>query len=66
MVITHAAAQENHRVPYSEMAMILETKDLLLPITDEVIVTLQKQDQCTGMLTDLREWLQEQTEYYIL
>ena len=36
------------------------------PITDEVIVTLQKQDQCTGMLTDLREWLQEQTEYYIL
>ena len=66
MVITHVAAQEHHRVPYSEMAMILETKDRLLPITDEVIVTLQKQDQCTGMLTDLREWLQEQTEYYIL
>lgn len=66
MVVTHAAAKENRRVPYSEMSMILETKDLLLPITDEVIVTLQKQDQCTGMLTDLREWLQEQTEYYIL
>ncbi len=66
MVVTHAGVQESRRVPYREMVMILETKDLLLPVTDEVIVTLQKQDQCTGMLTDLREWLQEQTAYYIL
>lgn len=66
MTVTIAGSEDGSRVPYDQMVMILETEDLLLSITDEIIVLLQKQDLCTGTITDLREWLQSQVSYHIL
>ena len=49
--------------PYADFELILETKDLLIPICDDSVMVLQKKDLRTGSVPQLREFLGRQVQY---
>lgn len=54
---------EDSPLPYSALQFVLETEDLLLPISPNTIIVLQKKDLRTGSLSELRHLLCTKTQY---
>lgn len=50
-------ADQPYTVPLEQLAYVIETEDLLLPVYAESVTVLQKRDLITGTLPELREFL---------
>lgn len=55
--------KEESPLPYSAIPFILETEDLILPISQDTVTVLLKKDLLTGTLSELRTFLRGQTQY---
>lgn len=54
--------QEPQAIPYADFELVLETKDLLLPVYQNAVTILQKKDLQTGSIPELLEFLSEQAQ----
>lgn len=63
MVISReGSVQEPQVVPYGDFELVLETKDLLLPVFQNAVTILQKKDLQAGSVPELLEFLSEQAQ----
>ena len=53
-------------LPYSDVTLVLETEDLLLPVLQGAMILLQKKDLLAGSLEELRALLSARTQYAAL
>lgn len=50
-------------IPYSNLELVLETEDLLLPVCGDSVMILQKKDLLFGTMPKFREFLSKKTHY---
>ena len=63
LVLCQADLPDRAVFPFGTFEMVLETADLLLVICGERILPLQKKDLAEGSFAQLREFLQQKTQY---
>lgn len=62
VIFQEGDGQEPQTIPYADFELVLETKDLLLPVYQNAVTILQKKDLQTGSIPELLEFLSEQAQ----